>query len=85
MPPELDRRVKLTAEQKECIKSLAGEFSVSALAREFKVSCRTIDYTLHPEKRKPQDWRKSYTKESGTARCKKTREYKQQLIREGKL
>lgn len=85
LPAELDRRRKLTDIQKETIKSLVGEFSISAIAREFKVSNRTIQFIAYPERRKPQDWKKNYTKETGTARCKKTREYKQSLIKEGKL
>lgn len=85
LPPELDRRKKLTEEQKECIKSLTGEFSITELAKEFYVSRRCVEFLLHPEKRKKQDWRKHYTTASGTAAMAKTREYKKQLVREGKL
>lgn len=92
LPPELDRRKKLTEDQKECIKSLVGE-SVSALARYYNVSCRTINFIQHPERRlkNTEDgkanggWRKYYTTASGTAAMAKTREYKKQLKKEGKL
>lgn len=93
LPPELDRRKKLSVEQKECIKSLAGEFSITELAKEFYVSRRCIEFIVFPERRQKNTegfkagggWRKHYTTEAGTKACAKTREYKKSLLKQGLL
>lgn len=48
--PGLDRRVKLTSEQRAEIQSLSSTLSVHALARRFSVSWRTVQFILFPDR-----------------------------------
>ena len=50
--PELDKRRKLTDEDKEMIKGeyKTGLISINGLARKYGVSKRTIQFTLFPER-----------------------------------
>jgi len=51
LPPELDRRIKLLAEDKERIKELFAQGEgIRPLARLFKVSRRTIQFVVFPDR-----------------------------------
>ena len=88
LPPEKDRRRKLTDDQKEQIKSIYAEGSVGtrSLAKQFGVSRKTIQLIVNPEIKRKQDERikkhwKDYrpTKEERAAIMREHRKYKQQL------
>lgn len=88
LPPEKDRRRKLTDDQKEQIKSIYAEGSIGtrALAKQFGVSRKTIQLIVNPEIKRKQDERikkrwKDYrpTKEERAAIMREHRKYKQQL------
>ena len=75
LPPEYDRRRKLTDEQRDEIrhKYKTGEYSLSKLAIEYGVSKKLILLTVNPESKRKADerikdhWREyAYTKESAT-------------------
>ena len=91
--PKLDRRVKLTAEDKELIKWLREEEQISyqKLANQFNVSKRTIIFICKPETleackkaRKERGGSKIYyNKEKNTETIKEHREYKKELYAKG--
>lgn len=94
LPTEYDRRVKLSAEQKEEIKHKyeTGFYSLNGLAKEYKVSKKTILLTVNPESKRKNDERikehwKDYqvTKEERNAIIREHRAYKEKLYREGKI
>lgn len=94
LPKELDRRVKLTDEQREKIKDLygTGYYSLNGLAKQFGVSKKTILLIVNEESNaKAKQYRKEHwkefqgTKEEHREAIKKTRHYKQSLMLEGKL
>lgn len=92
---KLDKRVKLTKENKEEIKKqyATGEYSIRGLARMWNVDRRTIDFIIHPErleraKQQYKERRKDgryYNKEAHTESMRKHRAYKRELINEGKI
>lgn len=89
LPRHLDRRVKLTDEQREEIKELHKRWiSQRALARQFKVSRRLISFIVHPEKlerarelykERRKDWR-YYDREKHTKQIRETRRYRQSVL-----
>lgn len=89
----LDRRVKLTNDDKELIKYLREEEEISyqKLANQFKVSKRTIIFICKPEtleacKKKRAErggWKQYYNKEQNTISQKEHREYKRNLFKSG--
>jgi DeoR/GlpR family transcriptional regulator of sugar metabolism len=91
--PKLDRRIKLTAEDKELIKWLREEEQISyqKLANQFNVSKRTIIFICKPETleackkaRKERGGSKIYyNKEKHTDATKEHREYKKELYGKG--
>ena len=94
LPKELDRRRKLTDEQREEIKDLYGTgcYSLNGLAKRFNVSKKTILLIVNDESReKAKQYRKNHwrdfqeTKEEHRESIKKTRQYKQELYLKGKL
>lgn len=96
LPRELDRRVKLTEEQRQEIREKweSGLTSKHKLAEEYKVSRRTIQMILDPElkerlyeasKRRHSDGRYAYSKEEWAAVQREHRAYKQKLYVEGLL
>ena len=92
---KLDKRVKLTKEDKEEIRKqyATGEYSIRGLARMWNVDRRTIDFTVHPErlKRAKQQYKERrkdgryYNKEAHTESMRKHRNYKRELINKGKI
>lgn len=90
IPKHLDRRVKLTADQKETIIGLKGE-NISHLAKYYNVSRRTIQLLQFPERKQAvlqarKDSGKSYyDREKQGKADKATKAYREQLIKEGKL
>ena len=94
LPKELDRRVKLTDEQRDTIKELysTGGYSLNGLAKQFGVSKKTILLIVNEESaERAKQYRKEHwkdfqsPKEKHREAIKKTRHYKQSLMLEGKL
>lgn len=89
--PSLDRRVKLTNEQKAEILGFKGEISQRELARRYNVSKRTIQFILFPEKleenlkrRKERGgWLQYYDKEKHRVSMQDHREYKKKIFGDG--
>lgn len=92
---KLDRRVKLTLKDKEEIRKqyATGEYSIRGLARLWNVDRRTIDFTVHPDRleRARQQYKERrkdgryYNKEAHTESMRVHRNYKRELINEGKI
>lgn len=90
-----DKRVKLTDEDKELIRKIKAEENLSqrALARQFNVSRRLIQYVLDPEKltenkrlREERGGSKQYyDKEKHREYMKDHRRYKQDLYIKGEI
>lgn len=96
LPREYDRRVKLTDEQREDIRAeyATGTTSTRILAAKYKVSRRTIQYTIYPErykrakeqfKERRKDGRYKPKKEEWAATAREHRHYKQELYKQGLL
>lgn len=94
LPQEYDRRRKLMDEQKEVIKHKysTGLYSLNNLAKEYKVSKKTILLIVNPESKRKNDerlkehWRDyQLTKEERNKIANEHRRYKQKLFREGKI
>ena len=96
LPKELDRRRKLSDEQREEIKEkyATGLYSQRALAREYNVSRRLISFIVDEEKAKRNaellkkrkaDGRYKPTKEEWAEIQREHRRYKQELYIKGKL
>ena len=93
--PTLDKRYKLTDEDKENIKKdyETGSISINGLARKYNVSKRTIQFTLFPERKKrnqelAKERRKDgryYDKENHKAYVKAHRNHKKELDKQGLL
>ena len=88
LPPNKDRRHKLTDDQKTQIKAIYAEGGVGTrpLAKQFGVSRRIIQLIVNPEIKRKNDERikehwKDYrpTKEEWAATMREHRKYKQQL------
>ena len=91
LPEFLDRRIKLTKETKEVIKHKysLGDRSLNSLTSEYNVSKKTILLIVNPVSKARNDarikehWR-DYSHNHAEA-IKKNRNYKKQLIKDGKL
>lgn len=91
----LDRRVKLTADQKNEIRLAykSGEISTYKLAKIYGVSRRTIQFILSPEKLQENKQRRAerggtkiyYDKTKHARATREHREYKKKLYAEGKI
>lgn len=92
---KLDKRVKLTKEDKENIvdEYAKGNISINALARKYSVSKRTIQFTLFPERREKarkqflerQKDGRYYNKSRHNEYMKNHRKYKKELHEKGLL
>ena len=89
-----DRRKRLTDEQREKIKELYGTgfYSLNGLAKKYNVSKKTILLIVNQESAdKAKQYRKEHwrewqrTGEEWNETIKKTRKYKHELYKEGKL
>lgn len=89
-----DRRKKLTDEQREAIRELYGTgfYSLNDLAKRFGVSKKTILLIVNSESAerakqyRKDNWKEwQSTKEKHREAIKKTRHYKHQLYKDGKL
>lgn len=94
LPEHLDRRRKLTTEQKDEIKHKysTGLYSLNGLAKEYSVSKKTVLLIVNPESKRKNDERikehwKDYqpTRKESNAIATEHRKYKQKLYLEGKL
>lgn len=94
LPPEYDRRRKLTDEQRDEIrhKYKTGEYSLNKLAIEYKVSKKLILLTVNPESKRKADertrerWRQYYPNtEKRNEAVRKHYAYKQELYLAGKI
>lgn len=87
LPRELDKRVKLTDEDRAQIKALHEEGqSIRAIARMFEGKCsrRMIQFILFPERvdamRANRDWRKYHDREKLTKAVADIRARKKELL-----
>lgn len=94
LPPEYDRRRKLTDDQRDEIrhKYKTGEYSLNKLAAEYGVSKKLVLLTVNPESKRKNDerikdhWREyAYDKEKRNEVAKEHRAYKQELYLSGKI
>jgi len=95
VPVTCDRRVKLTQEQKDAIRDIRANSSTSLreLARMFGVDKRMIGFICDPTKLEENKARRAerggsmayYTTEKNTSTMRRHREYKKQLVGEGKI
>lgn len=94
LPPEKDRRRKLTDDQKEEIKRIyaTGVCGMRPLAKQFGVSRTTIQIIVNPERaeaikqRCKEHWRDYRpSKEEWAETVKEHRRYKQELYKKGEL
>lgn len=96
LPRELDRRVKLSDEQREEIKHKysTGMYSQRALAAEYGVSRRLIQFTIDEDKaqrasellkERRKDGRYKPTKEEWSATVREHRRYKNELYKAGQI
>lgn len=89
----LDKRIKLTPEQREEIRDNVLGLSLNALASQYKVSKRTVHFIICPEKyelmlkqRKERGGSKQYyDKDKHKESMKAHRTYKTQLHKQNKL
>ena len=91
LPPELDRRRKLSDEQKDEIKHKydTGFYSLNGLVKEYNVSKKTVLLIVNPESKRKNDerikehWRDYIpTKEERNAIMKEHRAYKHRVLKE---
>lgn len=92
---QLDRRAKLTVEQKEEIKALyeTGGYSLRKLGTMYKVDKRTIQFIVSPEKleRAKQQYKERrkdgryYNKDTHKEAIKAHRKYKHELYKSGEI
>ena len=90
--PGLDRRIRLTEEQKKEIAGAEG-FSVRELAELFGVSRRTIQFIRNPESKAQNlarrdergGWRSYYDAEKHKVRLREHRKHKRELDLQGLL
>jgi transposase-like protein len=93
--PKLDKRVKLTDEDRKNIvqEYSEGEISINGLAKKYKVSKRLIQFTLFPERaetakknfaERQKDGR-YYDKSKHAEATRKHRNYKKELYNNGLL
>ena len=89
---KLDKRVKLTDKQREEIKVLkGGALSQNAVALQYGVSRRTIQFIWFPEQHEENKKRRAerggsaqyYNREEHNASMRKHREYKKELHEKG--
>jgi hypothetical protein len=93
IPKELNRRVKLTTQDKDSIRESykLGHTSQRALASLYNVSRRLIQFVLSPDKyeesKRIRNTRHTryYNKEKQKEYIKKVRHYRQELYKEDKL
>ena len=94
LPPEYDRRRKLSDEQRDEIrhKYATGLYSLNGLAREYSVSKKTVLLIVNHETKRKSDerikehWRDYVpTKEERNRVANEHRKYKDRLYREGKI
>ena len=91
LPPELDRRRKLSDEQKDEIvhKYSTGLYSLNGLAKEYNVSKKTVLLIVNPESKRKNDerikdhWRDYVpSKEERNAIMREYRAYKHKVLKE---
>jgi hypothetical protein len=90
---KLDRRIKLTEEQKDKIASFKGLISQRKCAEMFNVSRRTIVFIWFPEKleRNKQvrqergGWKQYYNRNKNAEYIREHRRYKQKLFLKGEI
>lgn len=94
LPPEYDRRRKLTDDQKDEIKHKysTGAYSLMGLAKEYNISKKTVLLIVNPESKRKSDerirehWREyAASREERNAITREHRAYKAQLFKDGKI
>lgn len=87
----LDRRVKLSDEDREAIKELKGTMTQTAAAKIYGVNRRTVSFIWYPEKLKENLERRKerggsaqyYDREKHNASMREHRNYKKELAEKG--
>lgn len=87
----LDRRVKLTDEDREAIKELKGQMTQTSVAKMYNVDRRTISFIWFPEKLEQNKQRRAerggsaqyYDREKHNAAMREHRNYKKELHSKG--
>lgn len=87
-----DKRIKLTETQRDEIAARRGE-SIHALSREYGVSRRLIQFIQYPERAEKNvrdrqargGWRQYYTPEKHREIMQEHRNYKRELVKDGKI
>lgn len=87
--PKLDRRVKLTDQQREEVLALKETISQRECARRFEVSRRLIQFIWYPEKLKENKKRREerggssqyYNRDYHRDKMREHRKYKRELIK----
>lgn len=90
--PNMDRRIKLTDEQREEIRSAEG-VTVAELARKYKVSRRTIQFIVNPEakanmlarREERGGWKSYYDREKHVQYVAETRKHRTALDKKNLL
>lgn len=92
IPEKLDRRKKLTSEQKDEIKHKysTGLYSLNELAKEYKVCKKTVLLIVNPKSKErtkeyQKEYHKTYVDTYENKRIIEHREYKQKLFEAGLL
>lgn len=96
IPREYDLRVKLSQEDKDEIQHrylVTGGVSQRELANEYKVSRRSIQFAIYPEKRvenyeqrqRRGGWKQYYSTKANTEAMRRHRDHKKELYEQGKL
>lgn len=94
LPEHLDRRRKLSQEQKQDIYNLyhnVGLYSLNDLAKIYNVSKKTILSIVNKESKLKNDiniknnYKKYYDKEKHNLAVKNTRKYKNELLKKGEI
>lgn len=88
-----DKRLKLTAEQRQEIRENVDKLSHQKLAAKYGVSKRLVQFILNPEKHRDNlvkreergGWERYYVKEKHTAAMAVHRQHKKELHQRGEL
>lgn len=86
-----DRRIKLSEEDKQEIRTLASSLSQREIARKFKISRRLVSFVLNPsaleenKKRRAErgGWKQYYNKDAHAKSMRETGRYKHRLFVNG--
>ena len=95
LPKELDRRIKISDEIRESVKTLYYQdgYSMRKIGRELKIDRTSVRNILFPEKyqeqlkrhKKEKHWQRYYDKDKHAQSIREYRRYKQKLFLSGQI